>query len=939
MVSANEINGCDDVGNFTDLQANVNSANGYFDLTRDYNNTDNHDSIVINKDIVINGNGHTIDANGKSGIFNIASHVTVTLNNVTFVNGIGTVKVNDNLGGAIYSNKGSKLHVINCHFIKNTAFYGGAIYGDKGSNINISDSIFINTTAEKTGGAVASYYYSNVTVFNSSFINTSASYAGGAISGLNRGILLVSDSTFINNTAYFAGAIVGFDNVHVAYSKFQNITSPNEGSIIMGGDVNLVYNDYNGKIRYDSTEIKGNVVEYIHRNDNFNFPDNSIKHNNTKINYYYCNISSEKDFKSLFNYLRSCNKNYEYVIINIIKDITISETNVLSANSNSVFTINGNGHSIKVSNPSERGENHFLTCGENGKVVIINLTFAGFNSAIINQGNIELDGVIFNSNRVDYIQDPNDIGGAIRNSGVLNCINCSFIKNYAKFGGAIFSNGTGSTVNLINCYFYDNEAYAESDIWHCFCSHFWNGITSIHNYVSRDKEAKFVSPGKDIFVGCGGTVYSYSLNKPSHLRGPGVFYTPNNNIDFGYDDSELGHTIVLRDSKTPIVREYIINNESDLQNVVNEIRKEGTNVDKFVINFTGNVNFKPWTEDLVLFNPQFGSILINGNGHNVNLLGARECDEYHFTTLNKNAFMVVNNLGISGFNCAIVNNGYACFNNVTFSNNMIKYIMESGDGGGAINNYAMVVCNNCTFINNFGLWAGAIYGAHGAQSYLNNCTFNQNTPSKDDGGELYSYNKAQFYLNYVELNSTIINDNNINIGYGQLPSGIKKVLYKCLDIITPIISFAVGFAAGFVTGNLGVGFGVGVTVATVLGVACNVGYRLYYAGLSHEFSYDIFTHLPYDIAIHFAYAISGATMGYRTSYDNVKSSFDNEMKKIINSNDNINGLEEGSNKVGVFFSDGSTIQYEGISNNSMEAISNLYDKYGIVVEDIWASTT
>ena len=88
------------------------------------------------------------------------------------------------------------------------------------------------------------------------------------------------------------------------------------------------------------------------------------------------------------------------------------------------------------------------------------------------------------------------------------------------------------------------------------------------------------------------------------------------------------------------------------------------------------------------------------------------------------------------------------------------------------------------YYNSFGLWAGAVYGAHGAQTYLINCTFDKNSYSKDKGGGLYSYNKAQFYLNGVEVNSNNIKYANISIGYGQLPSGVTNVIYQCLDIFT-----------------------------------------------------------------------------------------------------------------------------------------------------------
>ncbi|MCF0227062.1 MAG: hypothetical protein HUK28_07150, partial [Methanobrevibacter sp.] len=47
----------DTQGTFNDL-ANDLSAGGNISLTRDYIQTDSHGEIIINKDTIINGNGH-----------------------------------------------------------------------------------------------------------------------------------------------------------------------------------------------------------------------------------------------------------------------------------------------------------------------------------------------------------------------------------------------------------------------------------------------------------------------------------------------------------------------------------------------------------------------------------------------------------------------------------------------------------------------------------------------------------------------------------------------------------------------------------------------------------------------------------------------------------------------------------------------------------------
>ena len=74
---------------FTNLTEEIKSKN-VVDLTHDYkfnNETDDSSGIVIEKDnFVLNGNGHTIDGNNQSRIFNIIAN-NVTLNDLILING------------------------------------------------------------------------------------------------------------------------------------------------------------------------------------------------------------------------------------------------------------------------------------------------------------------------------------------------------------------------------------------------------------------------------------------------------------------------------------------------------------------------------------------------------------------------------------------------------------------------------------------------------------------------------------------------------------------------------------------------------------------------------------------------------------------------------------------------------------------------------------
>ena len=226
-------NGTDD-GTFTSLQRKINRAavNSTLFLKNDYFYNEGFDieGIRISKNLTIEGNGHTLDALGKSRIFYI-DNTTVKLNNILFANG------NADYGGAIYNGS-----AVNCLFINNTAQDGGAIY--YGSAL-VCD--FINNSASRDGGAI----YSGGAV-NCSFVNNSAGISGAAIYDS----LFAVNSTFVGNTLASSNPAGGSATTDVSVVSFNPITSyiPSPpsmtGSIGWGGAVldftrPVIYTDYN----------------------------------------------------------------------------------------------------------------------------------------------------------------------------------------------------------------------------------------------------------------------------------------------------------------------------------------------------------------------------------------------------------------------------------------------------------------------------------------------------------------------------------------------------------------------------------------------------------------------------------------------------------------------------------------------------------------------
>ena len=136
---------------FVDLYELINNAGSEpITLNYDYTFDESYDSefvsgIPILNDLVIDGNGHFIDANGLARIFNISNGADVTIGNISIVNGNG-----DN-GGAIAADAGTNLTINNATFANNTASgEGGAIYSE--GTINVSGSTFDSNPSQSGSG-------------------------------------------------------------------------------------------------------------------------------------------------------------------------------------------------------------------------------------------------------------------------------------------------------------------------------------------------------------------------------------------------------------------------------------------------------------------------------------------------------------------------------------------------------------------------------------------------------------------------------------------------------------------------------------------------------------------------------------------------------------------------------------------------------------------
>ena len=171
-------------------------------------------------DLIIDGNGHMIEAQGLARIFYVDAK-NITIKNVTLKKGYSSS------GGAIVNTTAGELTIIGCDISENIVIgYGGAI--NNNGELSISDCVFTNNP----GGAIRNEQNSKMNIAGSTFNNNTAKRFGGAI--YNRlGVSIVKYSTFTDNRSEIGGAICNdMGGLAVASSTFKgNVAEDNGGAI------------------------------------------------------------------------------------------------------------------------------------------------------------------------------------------------------------------------------------------------------------------------------------------------------------------------------------------------------------------------------------------------------------------------------------------------------------------------------------------------------------------------------------------------------------------------------------------------------------------------------------------------------------------------------------------------------------------------------------
>ena len=481
--------GVSDSGTFANLRTKIiNAPSGSTVLLENNYNFGSSSSgrgiSIINKNLTIDGQGYTIDANNMGRIFNITTiKYNVTLKNIIFKN----AKYSSGAGGAIYF-KGTNLTVENCTFDSNKNYAakgGGAIYVDYYDKvlINIANSTFSKNNVSSMGAAL---YFDNpsslqgqydVYITNCDFNENYAdcigknAYGGGAMFVYRSMNVFIDSSRFIANEAVREGGAIRYSGyLTITNSEFYSNKAKQGGALTSGQKIDL--NIFNSTFANNTASEEGGAIKARF----FNINDAKFI-NNTAPNggAIYARESSGSLYNSYFFNNTAYHKNITYgkggalYVHNNVTSFELYKNEFIKNTADDYGgAIFSEGQSVKTSYDSLTGN----TAKEGGAIYINRGKFTVSDSTLENNtATMEGGAIIVRSN--DGVEIKNSLlkgnsaplGGAIYwygNNGKV--IESTFVSNRATNGTSINWRGNSGTIEKSS--FDDKNIIRGSVFWH-----------------------------------------------------------------------------------------------------------------------------------------------------------------------------------------------------------------------------------------------------------------------------------------------------------------------------------------------------------------------------------------------------------------------------------------------------------------------------------------
>ena len=530
-------------GSFDDLQNQINNASegSVLFLNRDYTGCENS-HILLNKNLTIDGQGHTINCFNKKNCFAFYSdNGSIILKNLIICNSRNYCT---DLGGAVYITSSAQYKIENCTFLNNYAdTSGGAIYNNATATLSIVDSQFKgNCVFDNSGGAI--YSKSIMNIENCVFETNSAVDGGGAID-CDSDIIVIHclfENNFCESLDSEGGAIRAILNITVSNSTFKNNRAEKSGGALYSHYINIINSSsfennnaingnggaiyiasYNGTLSKYSYISFGNAIKLSEINDAV-FINNKALNNGGAI-YSEDNLNiNNSSFKSNFAQVQGGAVYSEYKLNANYCVFELNRVSSLFKDScgGAIFADRANcNFSIFIDNYAEKDAGAIYTSGtswidnsifkknhakEYGGA--IHSAFATINSSNFENNTADYGGVIYSEYASIYNSNFENntaiFGGAVDSQSVF-ASSSYFNKNFANYGGAVYTNKSDEHI-YSGCEFEDTLFINNA------------GIHGGAFYVEKNSESKFFK--------CNFT------NNTSFTNGGATYMQPNTDASF-----------------------------------------------------------------------------------------------------------------------------------------------------------------------------------------------------------------------------------------------------------------------------------------------------------------------------------------------------------------------------------------------------------------------
>ena len=347
----------ENVGTIEDLKTLIKNTKEGNILSLDKNfKNERYGNIIINKKIIIDGNGHSIE-----NISFTCDTNEIELNNIVFFN-VTTNRVN---GGVLQLN-GQRISINNCIFYNNiingtSVYEGGAISVNTSSiETKIIDCYFISNFCSNNGGAIR-WIANDGVLIGCKFIENTATNSGGAIKWLGTNGL-IRDCLFENNKSNNANDILTTDeNLMGIGNKFLTesdiVGSEKFYDYITEFDKkeieDEIHSNFGRNILYDTQEMivstPPNNISYseeFRRNKVVYFDDESSNENGYR-DWYYDIATDEFDYNDEFTFsfwVKSDEENIGKVKAYFTGGTGYIKTKVINSNGYNSLDIFNDGH-------------------------------------------------------------------------------------------------------------------------------------------------------------------------------------------------------------------------------------------------------------------------------------------------------------------------------------------------------------------------------------------------------------------------------------------------------------------------------------------------------------------------------------------------------------------------------------------------------------------